>query len=375
MNHLVYDTFLNPEVLENGNFSALSRRANILYNDWILKLKKGNTFFGLNWNWPSANLSPQQLTDLANSNYDTYVFSWHVEDWDHAWLKNFCEQHKNSQIVVISEFPLTDQYYNLPNLRCLVYHGWSMVIDEVLTYQQPQYVPPTKRLYRVSSLVNKPSYFKSLTTAYLLGTKKESLILSWNINQRKEICGSLDFLKPEIMPNPLLRKLAEYYNNELTSKTIKLDNFVDSRLSNYYANIPAYTDALVNITNETYSQTYVYRVHRPGPFITDKTWKPLISGCAMLPQGPANIYSYLERLGFQFEYPWDKSFDQLIGDIDRYMKFLTTVEQVFNLEFNQLARLIEPSCEYNYYYIRSAQFKKHIQQLNQQSIDEFMLTY
>jgi len=199
--------------------------------------------------------------------------------------------------------------------------------------------------------------------------------MSWNINDRKAFCGSLNFLQQEFMRHPLLKKLADYYHTELVNKKIVLDKFIDSRLSNYYANIPAYTDALVNLTNETFSQTCADGVQLPGPYISDKTWKPLIAGCAMMPQGPSGIYSYLEEMGFVFDYPWDKTFDENINDFDRFLHFLTVVDDIFLMDKQTLANSIAQSCEYNYNYIRSAQFKNRIQQLNQDSIGNFLADY
>ena len=374
MNAFPCDQLFDPEQIINDNLDSLSPRAKKLYTGWLLDLKKGKTFFGLNWNWPS-----NCFDSTINGFYDTYVFSWHVENWDHEWLKQFCETHPDSQIVVISEFPLNNNYYNyyykIKNLKCLVHHCWDQLINEVLTNNNPAYTQTVDRTHKFSSLVNKPSYFKALITSYILQKyDTKDIILSWNINDRKEICRSLDFLDKNLAPVELL-PLIEFYHSTLTHQKIKLDDFNDTRFSNYYCNIPAYTDCLVNSINETYAQTSTNHKIYPGPFITEKTWKPLLSGCGMLVQGPIGIYSYLENFGFVFDYPWDRSYDTIPGDNDRFLKYLESVDTIFESDHDELAQKLSHSSRHNYDHIRGVEFTARIQELNRQYLSDFLQDY
>jgi hypothetical protein len=374
MNKFSRDRLFDPERVTDST-ELLSPRAKKLYQGWLFDLKKGKTFFGLNWNWPS-----NCFDSTIDGFYDTYVFSWHVENWDHEWLKNFCKNHPDSQIIVISEFALDINYYNyyrdIKNLKCLVHHCWDQLIDEVLTIDNPQYVSVFDRKYKFSSLVNKPSYFKTLVTAYLMSTYDlNDTILSWNINDRQEVCHSMAFLDANISSADKIKPLIEFYHAALKNQKIKLDNFIDTRLSNYHCNIPAYTDCLVNSINETYVQSSTNRRLFPGPFITEKTWKPLLTGCGLLAQGPKDIYSYLENFGFVFDYPWDRSYDTISGDIDRFLKYLKTVDVIFESDHNELAQKLSYSSQHNYNHIRSAEFNSRIQELNQQYLSEFLRNY
>ena len=370
MNNFPLDQIFDPELLLNDDISSLSFRSKKLYGDWILDLRKGKTFFGLNWNWPSTFDS-----DISGF-YDTYVFSWHVEDWPHAWLKDFCESHPDSQVIVLGEFSLCKNYYHLPNLKSLVHHCWHLLIPEVLQFDSHDYVPMHQRKQRLSSLVNKPSYFKSLTTAYLLKNYLgRDFIFSWNINLRKEICPSMNFLDEQYMTRREIIELCKFYHEQLKDKKHTLDNFNDTRFSNYYSSIPAYTDCLVNISNETYTQSFINGINLPGPFITDKTWKPLLAGCALLSQGSKGVYAYLEKFGFIFDYPWDNDYDLIDGDIDRYIAALEKLDDIFNLDFCFLANQLDRSTRYNYDYIRSHDFIKKIQLLNEKYFSDFYSNY
>jgi len=370
MNNFPLDTISEPEVLISNDIKKLSDRSQLWYSEWILSLTKGKTFFGLNWNWPNV------FDSDPGGFYDTYVFSWHVEAWPHDWLKNFCETHADSQIIVIGEYAKPKKYFDLPNLKCLVYHCWGHLLQEVLNYNQSQFVDFKKRKHVLSSLVNKPSYFKALTTAHLLMKHRDKdLIFSWNINKRGEICPSLNFLDPEHLPSENLRPLFDFYHSELKHQTFALDDFNDTRFSNYFSNIPAYTDCLINITNETYSQSYHNGTVLPGPFLTDKTWKPLLSGCALLSQGPRGVYSYLQKFGFVFDYSWDIGYDQRHGDIDRFNYFLKTLDNVLQMPHDYLAQTLEKATKYNYEHIRSKEFFLQVKKINQENLEEFLQSY
>jgi hypothetical protein len=373
------DILFEPEPITNNNFHCLSSRSKKLYLDWLPELQKGKTFFGLHWHWPrDFNLI------VPEGFFDTYVFSWHVENWDHTWLKEFCENHKDSKVVIISEFPLVDNYYDIPNLKCLVHHAWGIIINDVLSFDTSKYIPSLKRSKKLSSLVNKPSYFKALITAHILKNhNNSSLVFSWNINQRNEICGSLQLLNESLSPRLELIPLIEYYHSNLKNKKFKLDNdsfdiskiTYFSRLNGYFCDNVPFTDCLVNITNETYSQSCVNEINFPGPFITEKTWKPLLGGCALSSQGPCDTYNYLEKFGFIFEYPWNLSYDKIPGDIDRFLTYLEVVDHIFNIDHDELSRDIEHSCHYNYYHIRSTKFQNIIRDLNSQHLSEFLSAY
>jgi hypothetical protein len=370
MNNFPPGRTYSPEQVVDDRIDMLSARVRLLYGDWILDLKKGKTFIGLNWNWPNLWWSgPKEF-------YDTYVFSWHGENWPNIWLKNFCESHPDSLVIVIGESPIPEKYYDLPNLKSLVYHSWGQMIQDVLQFNHPEYVPMSKRQHLLSSLVNKPSFFKALTTAQLLSKyNHKDIIYSWNVNKRKEYCSSLNFLESQHMPNSKLENLSKFYHEQLKHQTYKLDDFNDTGFSNFYCDIPAYTDCLINVTNETYDQTLVDDVILPSPYISEKTWKPLLSGCSLLSQGSRGVYDFLKNFGFQFEYPWDTSYDQTLGDIDRYMSFLTVLDSIFEMDRGFLMTTLEESAKFNYHHIRSEEFFSRVKKINNESLENFMRYY
>ena len=364
------DPIFDPEIIVDGDLSGLSDRTSRLYRHWILDLSRGRTFFGLNYEWPS-NRWHRNLT-IPQGFYDTYVFSWGNEDWDHQWLRQFCVDHNDSEVIVISDTALPPGYYDLPNLRCLVHHCWHVLLTDVISYDRTPFVPVAHRTWRCSSLVNKPSYFKVLTTAYLMLHYRDCVLMSWNTNRNGEMCGSIGFLDPALPTRSELVPLIDFYHRRMKSVKLELDEFVVDRMQLYNSNHAAFTDCVVNLTDETFSQDAIDEVPMPGPYITEKTWKPLLAGTALLPQGRSGTYAYMENFGFVFDYPWNRRFDTVTADIDRFVQGLRAIDRVFEMPMQDLAQAVAESCKHNYYHIRSEQFKTRVQNINDQHLQIFL---
>jgi len=365
MNQFIQHDIFFPEQFTDS-LTNLSCNARELYGDWILELRRGKTFFLTNVNWDGYQ---QKIP----RNFNRYVFSFHVEPWHHQWVKDFCESHPDQEVVIISEYPLTDQYYALPNLQVLVYHCWDWLIPKVLQYDRNDLKLASTRSRHLSCLTNKPSFFKSLTTGYVRRHQFENrTIMSWNINKRQEICPSMQYLDSSLHYPNEIRELIEFYHENLKHLSIPLDDFNDTRFSNYFNEIPAYTECLVNVTNETYQTTVEENYVMSGPFLTEKTWKPLLAGCALIPQGMPNTYSYLQKFGFVFDYPWDTEFDQQIPDFTRYLGVLRTIDLVLESDFDSLANSVEHSNRYNFEHVRSKDFLDRVKSINQTSLQNFL---
>lgn len=366
MNKGICEDIFTTELFSDQTINRLNGLSKQLYGDWIHLLSRGRTFFGLNWNWH---------TNMPPPSYDTYVFSFHVEQWNVDWLQQVCQKFSDRRIVVISEFPASDRFLKYANLKVLVHHHYGLIIQEVLHWRQPDFVPAIHRSKRLSSLTNKASFFKALTTAYLMRhAPQDEIVISW-VNKKDYRCPSLDFLTVQAVKNNKLHDLIDFYHTTLQHQSIVLDDFHETRFSNYFCDIPAYTNCLVNSSNETYVRSQWHDGLNPGPFITEKTWKPLISGCALLPQGAMQTYNYLENFGFNFDYPWPRDFDNVSGDIDRFLLFLENLDLIFRLDCNDLAKKIAPACEHNYHHIRSTRFFNLIAHLNAKNLEIFLQDY
>ena len=98
-------------------------------------------------------------------------------------------------------------------------------------------------------------------------------------------------------------------------------------------------------------------------------------GTALLSQGPRGVYSHLENFGFKFDYPWSTEFDQIPGDIDRFLSFLKSLDSIFDMDQDFLCQRLEQVTTYNYQYIRSQEFFSRIKQINQTNLSKFFQHY
>lgn len=360
----LHENFLNSDI------SRLSYNNRLLYGDWILELIDGKTFFGLHFDWPGTLESLSRPIDIPDD-CDTYVFSWHIENWPHDWLEQFCQNHSNQKVIVIGEYPWKS---DIPNLKVLVHHCWHWVINYVISKFDYQYKPLSERKHKISSLCNRPSLFKTYVTAYISKnyTDLKDVVLSWNAGSYDiPICESMRTMETKI-GRPILDLLHDFYEKDLRHRQITTDIFDNNPRLHWQAHHPAYIDSIVNFTNETYAQTQKYNKQYPGPYLSEKSWKPLLAGTALVPVGMPGVYQYLENFGFEFDYPWDQTFDQVVGDLDRIEKVLELIDKIMSKNITELAEDLQPSVQHNWDHIRSQEFLSRVEKLNQANLEQFI---
>lgn len=358
--------FEEHDCCHGNELHQLKHNNKILFHDLLPQLIRGKTWIALNFNWPSPNLVKNIPQDQ-----DTYIFSWHLENIDFDFLDRFCLEHPNQQVIVLSENTDNNRH---PNLKMLQYHCWHHVIPTMLIVHGYNTKFINIRNKRLSSLASKPSLSKALITAYLHCKYKDrtDVIMSWQL-LRSAKCHSMNFID-DLKTTDQLAHLVDHYNRYLKDECIKLPNDITPGSipwNNWH--FPSFVyDVWVNLTNETFCRDDGIF---PGPYLSEKTWKALIAGTALLPVGMSGTYQRLEKFGFQFEYGWDLEFDIIRPDMDRMIKLFDLVDLIIKEPIDDLAAQVRDSCKYNHKYIRSDEFVKRIKDLNQQNLKEFLSTY
>lgn len=353
----------------NAELSGLHHNSQLLYGQWLHRLNRGRTWYGLHYMWPSGILgSPIQVPE----GFDTYVISWHIENWDNDWLDEFCESHPNQLVVVIGEF---DEIPRYPNLKTLVYHCWHMVIPYILQLYDTDYQFKETRKYTLSSLCNKPTQFKTLVSAYLLKNffQRDDLLLSWNA-QPNYRCPSMDYLDV-LQSRSSLAPLVDYYHSAMINTAIKLDSFIDNGVAHFNYNHYAFADSLINLTNESHAQRLRYDRLFPGPCVSEKSWKPLFSGTGMVPVGQPNTYEYFTKFGFRMDYPWPCDFDCIEGDLTRIESVFGTIDWILSGQVMEFEKHIMEINRHNYEHIRSQRFIDHLVETNEANLEFFLKNY
>lgn len=370
---LTFTTYIFPmhDVCIDADLSSLHLNNQILYADVLAPLKKGRTWYGLNYAWPDFFADRHPIP----SGFDTYVFSNHHENWDNGWLDRFCQSHPNQQVVMIGEFDETPIH---ANLKILVWNYLYLYVPYLLDTFGEGCAFSRHRRYRLSSLCNKPSYLKALVTAYLLKNyyPRDNLLLSWNINAENEYCGSLDYLiQEEFLGRPILADLCSYYHDHMRDLVIKLDDFIADAWHHCNFQHPAFTDSLVNLTNETWAQNQVIDRKMPGPYFSEKTWKTIMGGSGLLPISQSGTYTYLESFGFCMDWPWPKDFDSVVGDLDRIEKVFDAIDWVLSDACLDYHDSIMDVSAFNFEHVRSQHLVDLVKTKNHQSLQSFLQHY
>jgi hypothetical protein len=267
------------------------------------------------------------------------------------------------------------------NVHILKYHCWHLVLPTMLSYWNTGNQFRDIRMHLISCLCGKPNFFRSLIFAFISKYLKNDhrLLVSWNTIQASQ-CPSLGILDIKLHIERLEDLRQTYFDQNLLNTRAMLDsdkNLKDlSNWDRWNFDWPG-ADAWINVTNETYCRSD-YRgwniPSTPGPYLSEKTWKALITGLAILPNGMPGTYIRLESMGFRMDWPWPMGFDQELGDLDRLNKVIDVIEWILSQNEQDLISNIKSNCEFNFHHVRSRDFQKHIVSSNHANLDKFLQT-
>jgi len=331
------------------------------YVQWLKKFP--DTWYLALWQrWPS--LPGLGKLDLPLG-CDGYVVSFHLEPVDVEWVN---QQAKRVQapIIVLSD----SEYYNWPhasNVYPFTYIFWHSQIKKMLEwFPNPGW--DTKRQYLTSAFCNRITQSKLLVFTALaeyIGTDQCLLKLSNWVEEK-----NVHYREPT--GNKLLDTLANIFWDKYAGRPRDIgDNYTEDKNYQQYTADPwgaAYQQAAIHFTNESLHYSYMDndqgRFIRPGPFITEKTLKCLVGGTAFVPVGQYDTYGRLSRLGFQFDYKFDTSWDSDPGNITRLVSIVNLIKQFSQYSIQDLVDATQESSRYNQDYIMSGEFARRAQAEN-----------
>jgi hypothetical protein len=302
---------------------------------------------------------------------DTYIFHFGAEYVDWQWLNQFCKKFPGSRVVVIS--PYNTALYAEPNLILIQFNFWPHILK---WYQEENIIPEihlTKKTKKISSLANRVSQFRAYVCAYLYQTwNSDDYTISWRGNIGKQE----DLYLFSQTGNSKIDSIIDYLKSTFFNLNISPDNFTNHPLDNLFYNWSAYTDCVINCSNESvnnsFQQTTTGSWIAPGPHFTEKTWKCLLSGTALLPVGQYKSYERLRQQGFKFDYPWDCTFDRIPGDIDRIDKILNCLDQIKDMPIEFLKSSTKESNQHNRDHILSGTYFNQENLINLSNVEKFI---
>jgi len=109
------------------------------------------------------------------------------------------------------------------------------------------------------------------------------------------------------------------------------------------------------------TKTYV----EPGPFVTEKTWKCLLSRTAFVPVGQVHTYEWFRQLGLKFDYgELDLEFDNDAGNLTRLEKIVGLIESLRYWSAQDLYEMTLESTRHNHELVTSTRFWDICEQSN-----------
>jgi hypothetical protein len=323
---------------------------------WIKDIPQ-NVYLALWQRWPD--------TDLPIG-HDAYIVSFHLEPVDVDWLDRQC-QYINAPIIVLFD----GFYYDWPhknNIYPISYFYWHHQLDLMLSwFGKSTYCK--EKTHKVSAVCSRVTQSKLLTftaVAEYIGVNDSLLILSDWVEDKnvhfKQHTG-----------NSVLDQLSETFWSKYHGKTFKVDEYDQSlnyqkHTANFHHTL--YQNASVHLTNESYHYSLMNGRCRPGPFITEKTLKPLAAGQPFIPVGQFDTYGTLSKLGFQFEYDFDVSWDQDPGNLSRLESIIHLIKSLSAWSNTDIEEATRISTMHNLEHINSGNFAKTCEKHNQRSINQ-----
>jgi hypothetical protein len=225
--------------------------------------------------------------------------------------------------------------------------------------------------FKVSSLSHRYSQYKKFVTAYLMNKKNhDEMVLSWHamIVKAEDLQEDWHSIAPFDLDYSMLK--AKFTVNTL-DEPLSVEQSTPPANSNWL--VPAYQNALVNFTNE--SMNYSFTTHFghdwtwPGPYLTEKTMKPLLAGRPFLAVGQYRTYDRLALLGFRSDFGWDISFDRQPGDRTRMIEIFRCIDSIFAQTIDSMFDQSIDACKHNLQIIKSGSVLEHAQQVNQKAVD------
>lgn len=336
--------------------------------DWARDLPN-NTYYALWLRWPSLQNPPPQLP----LGHPLYLVAFLDEPFDHEWLLQQALRVESPIIV------LNDGYiYDLPvpdNVFYFTFHSWQHQCQRIQAWF-PQAVPRLPR-FKVSAVCNRLTQSKIMVFAAIMQNfdQQDCLIKLSNWLDEKDAhyrshTGVQD-----------LDELQDYFFNNWFGQEIVVDdwNNLHDNFQRYNSDPwhPVYTASAIHFTNESYHYSLMQddlgSYIRPGPCLSEKTFKCLVSGTPFISVGQYDVYRSLADLGFTFDYQEiDLSWDQLPGNLDRLCGIVQTVRQLSNMTVSDIEHCCRLSGEQNFHHVWSGSFEKICSERNRQTIQSIV---
>lgn len=328
--------------------------------EWIRQLPTNKKIYLALWqHWDSKDLPP---------GYNIYIVSFHIEAVNIEWLRQQV-QIVNAPIIVLHDGSHYD--CEITGVEFVSFFYWHEQIRKIINWFgiQPRSMPT----HKFGAICNRISQSKFLITTKLLESAKDQSLIA--LSDRIELANVHYWSSTG---NAELDRLTQIFREKYLGKIIKIDDF-DNKNSNATSITsnpwqPVLTNSAVYFSNESFHYSYMMfndtSFIYPGPFLTEKTMKCLISGCTIVPVGQFETYKTLSKFGLQFDYDFDTSWDNDPGNSSRLHSVVNLIDDLNALDIEQLELNNREVNAYNQNCLVSGKFWNAVNAANEQAVEQ-----
>ena len=333
-----------------GNVTLHSPRLNFWMNRYafLKHIDLSRVYLMLNWDMLVDNV-------VLGLQHRAIIFTSCAESPRYQEVRELAKRYPSVPILWLADLNPYD--YPLPaNVTFVPYRHWYIRLEMFQECFQGQItrVKDKAHKYKFSSL----SYFRrpgrAVVTAALYTYARNNSLFTWR-NLDNDPTGTQAELTNTFRNHKLFKELDwNFFDQEFLMADDIIVNKMQTDGVNFHVrdsmldiSPPSFQQALININNETdtfgWMDNEVERYNRPGPFLTEKTWKTLITGCALLNAGQPGTMKFLkEEYNLPLDYSYDTSYDLEIKDFDRFAGLVSTIQ---NIEQYSLQDLVDANID------------------------------
>ena len=332
--------------------------------DWLRELGD-DVYFGLLLRLPGQNkikLPP---------GHRLYVVSF-IEPFDTEWLE---EQLKliDAPVIIIND----GEFYNFPfpkNAHAYTYYSWQQQIDQLIEWWPKQ--QPRQVTHKVSALCNRITQSKMVVFTALMEYLGESECLVKLSEWLEE--KNVHYREPS--GNLVLDNLADIFYKKYLGKNYTVDEF-NNETENYQGMNsnpwnPFYLNSAVHFTNASYHYSLMVNgtesMIRPGPHLDEKIFKCLVAGTPFIPVGQFRTYANLAKLGLEFNYGLDLTWDEDPGNLSRLEGIVKMIRSLADYTKEDLVAMTKESTNHNTDMIWSGEFQQRARAHNEVVRDQIL---
>lgn len=337
----------NPAPLV-GDIRTIKITEEILYwFPWINDLKHHNIYLALGMSWKQDGGYP----DTPPPGYEYYITSG--DSFMFGWPEHIINKI-DGQIIHLTGAIMPDSF----DTDRIKYVPFNEIHKRIQRMHCPDI--DKKIQYKASALTNRISQSKSIIFAALmsiLDEKDRVVSLNESLNHGSNHSDH-SVHNWQLSGHGVCDHYTTMFKEHWLDKKISLPN--DDRSIISYNN-SAYQNAALNFTQESYHYSLMSNSIRsyiePGPFVTEKTFKCLLSKTAFVPVGQAYTYQWFKQLGCQFDYgALNLEFDQDPGNLTRLEKIVALIESLHEWSAQDLYEMTLDSTLHNHELVTSDRF-------------------